>query len=138
VLGASIYAVFFTWHQAVQSSIEESSQKYELYYRVKANDLINDFNIDSYLSARDQHFGFIKRNTVILSTAFVGSQLILLVMGIYFIQTNQLSIGQLVSAEIILSGILISMMKLPKTLESLYDFETSQCKLSSALENING
>jgi ABC-type bacteriocin/lantibiotic exporter with double-glycine peptidase domain len=55
-------------------------------------------------------------------------------MGCYLIVNNQLSVGQLVSAELIISGIFVSLVKLPQTLESIYDYETSQYKISGAMK----
>lgn len=91
----------------------------------------------NYLLAREERFGFIRRNTVKLFALYVVCQLALLGGGTYLVETAQLSIGQLVSAEIILSNIMISLHKLPDALEGLYDFETSLYKLNKAKGVIN-
>ncbi len=72
-----------------------------------------------------------------VSALTIFGQIFVLGIGCYLIQVNQLSVGQLVSAEIIISGIFMSFAKLPTTLESLYDFETSQYKISKALGVVN-
>jgi hypothetical protein len=53
------------------------------------------------------------------------------------VEATELSIGQLVSAEIILTNILISMQKLPDALENMYDFETSIYKINKAKEAVH-
>jgi putative ABC transport system ATP-binding protein len=129
-----IYLIYRDSGPAVDTSIEESNRKYDIFYKISDNLVIKDAEIDKYLSARSKHFKYIKRSTVLMALANILCQLLLLGVGIYFIQTNQLSVGQLVSAEIILSGIMASLIKLPKTMEDLYDFETSKFKIARALE----
>lgn len=138
LLVGGIYSVFINFDHAVITSIEESNKKYAIYYAIKENSMVKNAQIDGYLSARDVHFSYVKRNTIIVSAIIVLGQLLLLGGGIYLVQKSQVSVGQLVSAEIILSGILISIEKLPKALESIYDFETSQYKLNLALEEHGG
>ncbi len=138
LIGGAIYSVFGYFDHAVITSIEESNKKYAIFYAIKEDKIVKDSQIDGYLAARDVHFTYVKRNTIIVSAIIVLGQLLLLSGGIYLVQKSQISVGQLVSAEIILSGILVSIAKLPKALESIYDFETSQYKLSLALEDHSG
>lgn len=132
--GLSIWLIFTTWDKAVESSVDESTEKYELVNLKFNSKTMTENNFISFLSARDIHFTFIKRATIIVGITFVVSQLYLLGLGILLIQSAQLSLGQLVSAEIILSGIMVSLARLPKTMEALYDLETSKIKLEYALE----
>ena len=128
-----LYWIYRDSQPAIETSIEESNRKYDLYYMINDNLHIEDHEIDRYLTARSEHFHFIRKNTILIAIGYVSCQLFLLSVGIYFIQSHQLSVGQLVSAEIILSGIMVSLMKLPKTMENLYDYETSKYKLLKAL-----
>lgn len=134
VIAIMLYLVYRNSVPAVETSIQESNRKYDIFYKIRDDLPVQDNEIDRYLHARDSHFKYIKNNTLLMGIAYVFCQLLLLGVGIYYIQTDQLSLGQLVSAEIILSGILTTMMKLPKTMEDLYDFETSKYKLAKALE----
>jgi putative ABC transport system ATP-binding protein len=119
---------------AIKTSIQESNEKYEIYHAItKAKDLKAD-DFLKYLNARDAHFNFVIRNSFYVSLTVIGVQLMVLGIGCYLIQINQLSVGQLVSAEIIISGILLSLTKLPLSLEAIYDFETSHYKLDKALK----
>ena len=117
---------------AIKTSILESDRKYEL-LEALPNDTELKFT-ENFLVDRHIHFSVIKYNTIIVGILFVFAHLILIGLGIYFVQTDSLSLGQLVSAEIILSGIFASLIKLPKSMESLYDFETSHYKMKKALE----
>ncbi|WPU66551.1 ABC transporter ATP-binding protein [Peredibacter starrii] len=117
---------------AIKTSILESDRKYDL-LDVLPNDTELKYT-ERFLEDRHTHFSVIKFNTIIVGILFVLAHLILIGLGIYFVQTDSLSLGQLVSAEIILSGIFASLIKLPKSMESLYDFETSHYKMKKALE----
>lgn len=130
----AFWLIFRNWESAVASSVEESDEKYNLLDRKAEGTDLTDGDLAAFLFARDNHFIFLKRATVIVSVAYVLSQLFLLSTGIYLIEQGQLSVGQLVSAEIILTGIMISVTKLPKTLDALYDLDTSKIKLEKALK----
>lgn len=134
ILGIAFYFLFFSWDQAIRTSVAESDEKYKIYYRKDEKKELSENHFVEFLQARHKHFYFIIRNKIIVLTTAVITQLITLGGGIYLIQLEQLSIGQLVSTEIILSGILASFIKFPKTLEDLYDLETSGIKLNYALE----
>ncbi len=130
---AALWLIFSFWNAAVASSVLESDEKYRLVDMKLMAHEIHDEDLVHFMKARDHHFTFIKRSTAIVGIAFVLSQLFLLGAGIWFIERSELSVGQLVAAEIILSGIMVSVTKLPKTMESLYDLETSKIKLEKAL-----
>jgi ABC-type bacteriocin/lantibiotic exporter with double-glycine peptidase domain len=133
ILYGFFHWVFSTTRPAIQTSIEESNKKYDIYHTIADNKKTEEEELNEYLHARNNHFHYIKRNALLVGILYVISQFYLLGVGLYLIQANQLSVGQLVSAEIILSGILAALMKLPQTLEDLYDFETSEYKLNKAL-----
>ena len=129
----AIWGIFRFWDAAVASSVQESNEKYFLVERKFHDSPLTDTDLAQFLHARDRHFSFVKKATIIISAAFILSQLFLLGTGIYLIEMHQLSVGQLVSAEIILTGIMVSVTKLPKTMEALYDLDTSKIKIAKAL-----
>lgn len=133
ISGAAFWFIFRTWVPAVASSVQESNKKYELVERKFDGSTLSDSDLATFLHSRGLHFSYVKRATIIVSLAFIISQLYLLGTGIFLIELSQLSVGQLVSAEIILSGIMVSVTKLPKTMEALYDLDTSEIKLENAL-----
>lgn len=130
----AFWLIFATWKTAVATSVDESTVKYELVEQKFQEEEISDFDMAVFLKTRNSHFYYIKRTTIIVSVCFVLSQLYLLGAGIYLIELKQLSVGQLVSAEIIITGIMVSVTKLPKTMEALYDLDTSRIKMKLALE----
>lgn len=119
---------------AIETSINESNEKYLIYKMANEGKPILEADMLTYLTARHKHFQFLKKNTIKIFLLYMISQLLLLGGGTILVQRNELSIGQLVAAEIILSGIMISLNKLPVALEALYDFETSSYKLKKARE----
>lgn len=131
---ATIYYMVKTSGPAINTSILESNAKYRFFHEIEDGHDFSEESLVPYLSARDAHFSFVRRNSFITSLVVVGIQLLVLGIGVYLIQISQLSVGQLVSAEIIISGILMSLTKLPQTLEMVYEFETSQFKIAYALK----
>lgn len=117
---------------AIVASLEESSRKYDLYYQLENKACRkNESPITEVFRSRDKHFGYLKRQTRTVYMSFFVVQMILLIWGIYLIQQNQLSLGQFVSAEIIVSNIFVSFLGVPKLIDYFYDFETSCIKLDS-------
>jgi putative ABC transport system ATP-binding protein len=130
----SLYYFYKLTLPAVRTSIAESNQKYEMFESILEGQGVSEEHIDQYLEAKSGHFRYIRRISFVVGFLTIFCQVIFLSLGCYLIQISQLSIGQLVSSEIILSGITMSLVKLPQTLESFYDFETSQYKIDKAMK----
>ncbi len=137
VIILTIYQIYKSSSPALASSVKESNEKYKLYDLVCSERKIQEADVGSYLSARHDHFAFIRKNSFKISALVVVVQSILLLVGCYLIKINQLSVGQLVSAEIIISGIFIPISKLPLTLGAVYDYETSKYKINKAMAGQN-
>lgn len=133
----TLYQITLSTRPAVETAIKESDEKYNLFRAVLRNDIPHNSDINAYLKARHDHFWFIKRNSIKLAILYILCQLGLIGGGTYLVQAEQLSIGELVSAEIILSGIMFSLTKLPSALEGIYDYETSIYKLMRARGEIH-
>lgn len=133
LLGVLLYLVKRVFAPAYRTSIAESDVKYAIY------DLLADGRIPThqatyaYLGARDVHFAFVRGISFKVNILYAFSLFYILAVGAYLIELDQLSVGQLVAAELIVSGIMQSLLKLPSSLESLYDFETSHYKIGKAL-----
>lgn len=87
-----------------------------------------------YLLARQQHFWIVLRQVgsalalqVVASTALLG-------LGGYLVIAGQLTLGQLVAAEIVVSSVVASFTKLGKQLESWYDLLAAVDKLGQLLD----
>ena len=131
--GLTIYMFHRNFKGAFATSIEESNRKYDIYDHLQANNTDMAGPTFSYLRDRDLHFKYIRKMSVMISVLFSFSIIYVLAAGTYLIELEQLSVGQLVAAELIISGIMVSLAKLPNSLESLYDFETSHYKIEKAL-----
>ena len=129
----TVLHIYISSRTAIDSSIKESNEKYNLFRKINSTEGIKDSDIFSFLHARDNHFNFIRKNSFKIGSLVVAVQAVLLSLGCYLIKMNQLSVGQLVSAEIIVSGIFIPLSKLPLILEAIYDYEASKFKISMAL-----
>lgn len=148
VLVASVTAVLFVFGRgAVATSIEESVHKYRvaawleelasrpLLFRSgearkmalqRADQIVLD-----YLKARSAHFSILMRQVVgSLALQALGSSA-LLGIGALLVVKNQLTLGQLVAAEIVVTTALGSLAKFQKHLEAYYD-------LVAALDKIDG
>lgn len=138
LIGFTLYQIIKTNRPAIESSIQVSDEKYALYQDALENRSLRDQGLDAYLRARSERFNFIKRHSLKLMVLYVVCQIALLGGGTLLVQSDQLSVGQLVSAEIIFSNIMISLNKVPDTLEGIYDFETSFYKLAKARGELDG
>lgn len=130
---------------AVATSIDESHMKYELVNwfeevahfpflfkgpgggnmaQGRANELAT-----GYVLARARHFRVLMRQIAALLTLQVLAAAALLVVGGYLVISQQITLGQLVASEIVMSGIVASLSKLGKKLEAWYDAMAAMDKL---------
>lgn len=131
------FIIFVLGRGAIASSIAESLCKYGVVgwleelaryprlfkgpggYDLAANhadDLARD-----YLSARRRHFRILMRQIIGLLTLEVIASAALLSVGGWLVLNQQLTLGQLVAAEIIVTAIVASISKLGKQFEAWYD-----------------
>ncbi len=130
---------------AVATSIEESRMKYDLVNWFEeiahfpflfkgpggysmAYDRANQLATD-YVIARSRHFRVLMRQIAGLLTIQVFAAATLLVMGGYLVISQQITLGQLVASELIMSAIVASLAKLGKNLEAWYDAMAAMDKL---------
>jgi putative ABC transport system ATP-binding protein len=92
----------------------------------KADELAAD-----YVHAREKHFTVVFRQTVSAYVLQALATAALLGLGGVLIVEGQLSLGQLVAAELIVTGVLLSVAKFGKYLESYYDLAASFDKLGA-------
>ncbi len=88
----------------------------------------------SYLDQRDRHFRVVFRQVVgALSIEVIASVALLAVGGLLVIE-RQLSIGQLVAAELIVTAVVASIAKLGGKVETFYDLVAAVDKLGEILD----
>ncbi|MCB1279327.1 ATP-binding cassette domain-containing protein [Prosthecobacter sp.] len=135
---------------AVDTSIEESRMKYDLvnwYEEIahfpflfkgpggygmaydRANQLASD-----YVSARSRHFRVLMRQIAGLLTLQVFAAAALLVVGGWLVISQQITLGQLVASELIMTTIVASLSKLGKKLEAWYDAMAAMDKLGHVVD----
>lgn len=144
------FYLYFVGRGAVQTAIVESKYKYKTAawleeivrspnaFRRNAGSNLAEHRADeyaqSYITARIAHFRILLRQ--ILST--LGIQAIaataLLALGGWLVIQGGLTLGQLVAAELIVTGILGSVAKFGKHIEVYYDTMASSDKLRQLLE----
>jgi len=130
---------------AISSGIDESKQKYRL--AAWLEDLLrcpvsfksagaSEFALDranqitaEYLTARRQHFTVLFRQLVFILGLQAVAGTVLLGFGGWLVVQGQLTLGQLVAAELIVATILSSLAKLGKHIEGFYDVIAAVDKL---------
>ncbi len=135
---------------AVGTSVAESKAKYRvaawleeiarnpLAFRLSggarhALDRANEVTLE-YLSARKAHFRVLVRQiggTLLVQTAVSG---LLLGLGSFLVIKKQLTLGQLVAAEIVVTMVVSGFAKFGKHLESFYDLVASVDKLGNLFD----
>ena len=88
----------------------------------------------AYLNARRAHFRVLFRQIVGALSLQVVFSSVLIATGGFLVLNKQLTLGQLVAAEIIVSGLLSGFSKVGKQLESLYDMLAGVDKLGHLLD----
>jgi ABC-type bacteriocin/lantibiotic exporter with double-glycine peptidase domain len=137
ILVAITFIVFVIGRGAVRTSVEESRSKYAVvewfeelarhprlfkhadgaeFAASRADELMR-----SYLAARSDHFRILLRQISSLVALEVAAGSMLLAVGGWLVLDKQLTLGQLVASEIIVSMIVASISKLGKQFEAWYD-----------------
>lgn len=137
LLGSMALVLFGLGRGAVRTSVQESYRKYEVvdwltelarvplaFWGPEGGALAlkrADDATQAYLEARSSHFRILMRQVVgTLAVQALASGLLLGVGG-WLVTRQQLSLGQLVAAELIVAPVVASFAKFGKYLESLYD-----------------
>ena len=87
-----------------------------------------------YINHRQQHFNILLRQITFAMIMQVIAATVLLALGGYLVIIQEITLGQLVAAELIVTVILGSFAKLGKDLESYYDLMASVDKLGKLFD----
>lgn len=137
--------VFLLGRGAVASGIDESKQKYRLAAWLQgllrcpvgfksagapefALDRANQMTAD-YLAARQRHFRVLFRQLLFILGLQALASTVLLGFGGWLVINEQLTLGQLVAAELIVGTMIGSLAKLGKHIEGYYDLLAAVDKL---------
>lgn len=144
------FLIFVMGHGAVKSSIKESKEKYRMLswlenivanptaFRLHGGDLLamdqTDQMAAKYLEYRKYHFRILVRQIVFAVSLEVVASVVLLTIGGWLVISNELTLGQLVAAELIVAVIVGAFAKMGKHLESFYDLMAAIDKLGQILD----
>ena len=151
VMMASIaFIIFVLGRGAVASAIKESKNKYYMaswledisrcptaFRTAGGNELAlerADRLVHEYLEARHKHFGILMRQMIFALSLQAVASTVLLGLGGWLVIDGQLTLGQLVAAELIVTVIVGAFAKLGKHLESFYDLLASVDKLGALFD----
>ncbi len=142
---AIVVSLWLIWSrfykQAVTNSLDKSQIKYDIAHCLEeisqsknsvnlgVEQKINDLT-GKYLNSRKMRFRSLFAQVVLLLALYVFASVSLIVIGGWLVLKGQLTIGQLVAAELILSALLYNFSALGRDLESFYDLVASCQKLS--------
>lgn len=138
VICIALWAIWSNFcSKAIDSSLSKSRIKYDIvksFSEISNNnsgylERINSLSGD-YLKERQRRFRNLFLQVILLLTLYVTASVALLVIGGWLILKGQLTIGQLVAAELILSATLYNFSQLGRDLENFYDLIASCQKLS--------
>ncbi len=145
-----LFALFVLGRGGIASSIKESKIKYAMAAWLEglarcSNALKHEggseFAVEhadriaqTYLNARQKHFRVLFRQILFGLGLYAISSAILLGVGGLLVIQGQLSLGQLVAAELIIAIILGSVTKAGKHIESFYDLMASVDKLGALFD----
>ncbi|MDC0535186.1 hypothetical protein OAO18_05160 [Francisellaceae bacterium] len=141
--------IIIPYKGALKAAINESDNKYEvaawldeitqnpLTFRVDENEKYALQQIDNklynYVSSRQSHFKYILKHLIGVSIVYVVGNTVLLGIGGYLVINGQLSLGQLVAAELLVNIILTGFVKLGGYLRDYYDLMAGVIKLTKVL-----
>ncbi len=147
---AILFTMFVLGQGAVKTSIKESKTKYAMaawledlarcrttfrydgateFALERSDQLIYD-----YLNARKKHFKVLIRQIVSLLLLQALASTALMAIGGWLVISGQLSLGQLVAAELIVAVVVGALAKLGKHIEAFYDLMASIDKLGSLFD----
>lgn len=147
ILVSVLYLVWALFRKnALESAVDESKAKYEtanwlkeiarenLFFKSrtrKAGALrTSDRLINKYLKYRKFHFSQVFYQTIFLLSIYAFMSAIALGLGGYLVMKGELTLGQLVAAELIVTAILGNFAKAGKYLEGFYDLYAAVDKIS--------
>lgn len=144
------FILFVMGKNGVQTAIEQSKAKYEaaawletiaahpLMTRGSAGErFFNEHSerlADRYLNACQRHFRILNRQNIAALSLHAVANTLLLGMGGWMVIERQLSLGQLIAAELVVSAMIYGLTRLGKTLDSFYELLTSLDKIGHLLD----
>jgi ABC-type bacteriocin/lantibiotic exporter with double-glycine peptidase domain len=150
LLAATAFIILVLGRRGTETAIEESKAKYAvaawledlarhpLAFRSKDGaehaEQRADLLARRYLGARRSHFQIVFRQVVGSLGLQVVASALLLGLGGWLVIQRQLTLGQLVAAELIVTAVLASFVKFGKHVENFYDLQAALDKLGHLVD----
>lgn len=150
IIGAIAFIIFVLGRGAIRTSIDESYAKYHVagwleemarhpqtFKHMGGAELAwnrADQLAREYVTARRSHFKIVFRQNLFALMLQALSSAALFALGGWLVIQRQLTLGQLVAAELLLTMVVGSYVKLGKSLESYYDLMAALDKLGHLLD----
>jgi len=141
-------AGYFLLKRGFPVSYDESDSKYQLLAwlqanaqrkktaALKASDAVHDLG-EEYLQNRSGIFRIIFRQHAIMVALHIFGNGVVLLLGGYLVLKKEMSLGQLVAAELIVSRMLDTLAKFGKYFQSVFDLSDSLLKLRKLRSEAN-
>ena len=143
--------VWWIWGKAsINTAISESKAKYKVanwlqesarlqgtiqtVSKMKYFAKVTDHLVEDFLNKRKKHFNHLFAQIIFLLLIYAFLSVLILALGGYLVIIGELSIGQLVAVELIITVILASVAKSGKYFESFYDLSANIDKLFELYE----
>jgi len=150
LIAAVAFVFFVLGRHGVATSIEESKAKYAVaawLEEIARNPMLfkwagspgfvarrSDALARDYLAAREAHFGVVLRQHLGVLFLHTLANTALLGLGGWMVIERQLTLGQLIAAELVVNAMLGGLSRLGKSLESYYDLAAAMDKLGHLLD----
>ncbi len=147
---AVLFVFFVLGRRGVGTSIEESKAKYAVaawLEEIARNPMLfkwagspgfvaamSDQLARDYLAARADHFGVVMRQHIGVLFLHTLANTTLLGLGGWMVIERQLTLGQLIAAELVVNAMIGGLSRLGKSLESYYDLAAAMDKLGYLLD----
>ncbi|MEQ1545646.1 ABC transporter ATP-binding protein [Methyloglobulus sp.] len=147
---ALAFILFAMGKQGIASATEQSKAKYAAaawLEDIAANPLLvkssehrayinaqTDRLAKHYVEASTQHFRILSRQNIGALVLHALASTLLLGMGGWMVISNQLSLGQLIAAELVVGAMIYGLTRLGKTLENVYELLASVDKIGYLLD----
>ncbi len=150
LMGLIVFILVVLGRRSVTTAIEESKAKYavvawlqsitrnihsfKFYGGSELARLRTDELAHTYLANRQRHYRIVLRQTIAAVALHAIAGTSLLAMGGLLVVEGQLTLGQLVAAELIVSGVLSAFAKFGKQLEGFYDLMAAVDKVGHIID----
>jgi len=144
------FIMFVLGRGGVTTAIDESKSKYALvaWLEIVARNLLTfksdggpqwaadrtDTLAHAYLTTKRAHYRVLLRQTIGSVSLYALASTALLAIGGFLVINGQLTLGQLVASELIVSSVLAALIKFGKQLESFYDLMAGVDKIGHLLD----